>query len=558
MDNNKNEKINILADLLFPDISETIDVLKKKFPERNIDKNSEVTRFAPSPTGFLHTGSLFTALVSFLTAKTTNGVFYIRLEDTDTKRKVENSENSFLKELKIFNIIADEGIEEGGKYAPYKQSERIKIYHTVIKELIKKELAYVCFCTAEDLDEIRDIQKANKQITGYYGNYARCRYLSIDEVINRVKNNEHYVIRFKSNGNHENKIKLYDEIRKFISIAENDIDIVILKKDGLPTYHFAHVVDDHFMHTTTVIRGEEWISSFPIHAQLFSALNWKMPKYAHLPLISKNDNGKKRKLSKRFDPEATVNFFLQEGYPIESVLAYLMSIINNSFEEWVLKKKFKDMFSFPFSINKINLDSTLFDIKKLKFFSREFLSTISAEEMTKRVLEYAQTYDKNLEALIQKDKKFFTQIMNIERNQDNPRKDYFAFKYIEKTIAFFYDEKYDTMFKNGIIFDEKIDKKIVIDALKDFLEVNNVSILENEWFDLMKTIALKNNFAINNKEYKENSHNFVGNMADFINIIRVAITGSKISPNLYCVLKILGKNKVANRVQKNILQLGAK
>ena len=547
-----------LANLLFPDINQTIEDLERIYKKRNLAKNAEVTRFAPSPTGFLHTGSLFTALVSFLTAKTTNGIFYIRLEDTDTKRKIDNSENSFLNELNLFNIIANEGIGIGGKYGPYKQSERAKIYKTVIKELIKKGFAYVCFCTSKELDEIRDIQKANKLITGYYGNYAKCRYLPINEVIKRIKNNEKYVIRFKSNGNHENKIKLYDEIRGCINIAENDIDIIILKNDNLPTYHFAHVVDDHFMQTTTVIRGEEWLASFPIHIQLFKSLNWQIPKYAHLPLISKIDNGKKRKLSKRFDPEATVSFFLQNGYTIEAVLSYLMSIINYSFEKWVLNNNFKNIFSFPFSIKKINLDSTLFDIKKLNFFSREFLSSISAEEITKKILLYGEKYDKKLFELIKKDEKFFIKIMNIERQKKNPRKDYTTFKDIYPAISFFYEEEYEKKIDNNTKKEfEKIIKNvsITISILNDFIKKNEYFISENEWFELMKDIAKKYNFAIDNAEYKKNPNIFAGNMANFINIIRIAITGSKISPNLYCILNILGKEKINNRIKKIILKI---
>lgn len=542
-----------LGNLLFPEINETIDCLEKKYPPRQRKEDAEVTRFAPSPTGFLHTGSLFTALVSFLAAKTTGGTFYIRLEDTDTKRKIENSETSFLNELNTFKIIADEGIGKGGEYGPYKQSERIKIYRTVIKELIKKGMAYVCFCTPKELEEIRDVQKANKQITGYYGNYAKCRYLSIDEVMKRIKNNEKYVIRFRSHGNHENKITLADEIRGNLNLSENDIDIIILKNDGLPTYHFAHVVDDHFMRTTTVIRGEEWLASFPIHAQLFKSLTWEMPKYVHLPLISKIDNGKKRKLSKRLDKEATVSFFLENGYPVEAVLAYLLSTINYTFEKWVFDNRFQEIFSFPFSMKKINLDSTLFNIKKLNFFSREFLSSISAEEITARALSYGEKYDKRLANLIKTDKDFFRKIMNIEREKENPRKDYVTFKDIYPMISFFYPQEYQKIISNvHEEFDKKIDKKVTINILDDFRNENNYQSQEDEWYELMKKIAKKYNFALQNAEYKAKPDLFKGNMGDFINIIRIAITGKKISPSLYCILNILGKKEVDNRIRKTI------
>ena len=547
---NKN-KLKLLANLIFPDVYNDIEKLEKKYPTRSLQLNAEVTRFAPSPTGFLHTGSLFTALISFLIAKNTNGIFYLRLEDTDSKRKIINSDTLILKELKKFNIIPNEDFNIGGKYAPYKQSERKEIYKTVIKHLISNDLAYPCFCSQKELDEIREIQKKNKQITGYYGNYAKCRYLTIEEIIKNIKNKKPYVIRFKSNGNHNKKINLFDEIRGNINISENDIDVIILKSDSLPTYHLAHVVDDHFMRTTLVIRGEEWLSSFPIHYDLFNSLKWKMPKYIHLPLISKLENNKKRKLSKRKDPEAATSYFLEKGYPAESVIIYLMSIIDSNFETWIIKNNFSNFFNFPFIIKKINLDGALFDLKKLDFFSREFLATLDANDIANRALQYANQYDNKLKKIILKDFNYFVKIMNIERKKEKPRKDYTKFSDIYDKIIFFYDD--DLKINHNILLNfSHIDKNKIIELLKSFINLNNYSLNEKEWFETLKLLGIHYNFASSIKEFNNNKEFFSGSIIDVTNLIRVALTGNIKSPNLYDILQILKKERVDKRIKKFI------
>jgi len=542
-----------LAELLFPDIKENIDDLEAKFPLRNLIPSAEVTRFAPSPTGYLHTGSLFTSLVSYSLAKSTNGVFYLRLEDTDTKREIKGAGELLIKELNNFHIAPMEGYGTNeGIYGPYEQSKRAYIYKVVIKELISKNLAYPCFCTPDDLEEIREVQEATKQIPGYYGSYAKCRYLTVDECIELIKQGKPYVIRFRSSGNHNNKIRVHDEIRGDIDIAENDIDVVILKSDGLPTYHFAHVCDDHFMGTTIVTRGEEWISSLPIHIEMFKAIGWEHPKYAHLPLIQKLENGNKRKLSKRKDPEAAVSFFFEQGYPVNGVLIYLMSIANSNFEQWTLENKSLDLSKFKFQINKMSLDGALFDLDKLAYFSKEYLATLSAEEIASNALNWAKSYNKELEILINKDFSFFKKIMNIERDKENPRKDYAKYSDIYNIVKFFYDDKYQEIVKNGYPFDININKSVIKNVLTDFMNSNDYSLNEQDWFNSLKALGEKYGFAGDRKVYKANKDKYLGTVANVAEMLRIALTGNKNSPNLYYILHILTKETINNRIKQAI------
>ena len=389
-----------LANLIFPDVTETLADLEEKYPQRNLKEGAEVTRFAPSPTGFLHTGSLFTAMICRKVATQTGGIFYIRLEDTDTKREIAGSGEQLLSQLKLFNVVPDEGYlatEEVGEYGPYRQSQRAYIYKVAIKHLLERGLAYPCFATQEELNEIRKRQESMKIIPGYYGQFARDRFLTNEERREKILAGVPYVIRFKSQGNHLKKIKVSDMVHGDFEIAQNDQDIVIFKSDGLPTYHFAHAVDDHFMRTTVVIRGEEWIASLPIHVELFEALGFNPPKYAHLPVIMKLDeNNHKRKLSKRLDSEAAVSFFLEDGYPSESLIVYLMTIANSNFEEWLFANGYKDISAFEFSFTKMSLEGALFDLNKLIFFAKEILATKTKEEMLQMADDYASKYDLKL------------------------------------------------------------------------------------------------------------------------------------------------------------------
>ena len=544
-----------LANYIFPDITETIADLEAKYPARKLPEGAEVTRFAPSPTGFLHLGSLFTSLVAHKVAKDTGGVFYLRLEDTDTKREVEGSGDELVRQLAYFGIDPKEGYlgHDVGDYGPYKQSERAYIYKVCIKELMKKGRAYPCFCSAEQLEETRQIQEAMKEIPGYYGDYAICRTNTPDEAIERIEAGEPYVIRFKSMGNHNNKITFHDEVRGDISIAENDMDIVILKSDGLPTYHFAHAVDDHFMHTTTVIRGEEWISSAPIHIELFETLVFKRPKYSHLPVIMKFDNGNKRKLSKRKDPEASVSHFIEEGFPKEALLVYLMSIANSNFEEWTAENHSYNLDDFKFSFEKMSLDGVLFDQDKLNFFSKEIIAQMSAEELYNRVLEWATGEFK--ERLIAY-KEASIAALNIERGGEKARKDYACYKDVYPIISLFYKEDNSKEFEeNGLSFNPNIPSSVVREVLEDFMKTNDYSLGNDVWFSTVKELGARHKFAESGKIFKQNPGEYIGHVGDVAEIIRLAVTNRKNSPNLHDVLVILGKDEVDNRINRALKSL---
>jgi len=547
-----------LAELIFPDIQESLEDLEKKYPPRNLKEGAQVTRFAPSPTGFLHTGSLFTAMVAKKTAKDSGGLFYLRLEDTDTKREISGSGEQLISQLAEFGVTLDEGYlgdRDIGHYGPYRQSKRAYIYKTVIKYLIENNLAYPCFCSSEELDVLRKMQEAQKVVPGYYGRYATCRYLSAEEAIAKIKNGASYVIRFRSSGDHLRKTVIKDLIRGEISIAENDIDIVILKSDGLPTYHFAHVVDDHFMHTTVVTRGEEWISSLPIHIEIFNALGWQAPGYAHLPLIMKMENGSKRKLSKRKDQEAAVSYFIEDGYPPRAVMAYLMSIANSNFEEWTEENKMYDIDKFTFNLNKMSLDGALFDLDKLTFFAKEVIARMSAHRLASLSKKWAITYSPELLDLINRGAEYYEEILNIEREKENPRKDFAKYSDIYSHIRFFYHDHYLNLVSDVLPFNERIDRSKISNFLKDFIIENDYSQDNDSWFTSLKAIALKSGFANNNKEYKANLDKFVGHIGDAAEILRISLTGSKNSPNLWAILKVLGKDEVDLRLKYIIEKL---
>ena len=545
-------KYEELANYIFPDISETIADLEAKYPNRKLPLNAEVTRFAPSPTGFLHLGSLFTSLVAHKVAFDSKGVFYLRLEDTDTKREIEGSGEELVRQLAYFDVAPKEGYlgnHDVGDYGPYRQSEREHIYRVCIKELMLKGRAYPCFCSAQELEETREIQEANKEIPGYYGDYAICRTIEPSEALIRIKNGDPYVIRFRSMGNHNNKVTFHDEIRGDISIAENDMDIVILKSDGLPTYHFAHAVDDHFMRTTTVIRGEEWISSAPIHLELFETLGFKLPKYAHLPVIMKLDNGNKRKLSKRKDPEASVSHFIEGGYPAESLKAYLMSIANSNFEEWTAQNHCYDLDKFRFSFDKMSLDGVLFDQDKLNFFSKEVIALFTAEDLYERLLKWSKDFDEVLYKHLLDNKEISIKALNIERGGEKARKDFTCYKDVYPLIGFFYNDRYLEIVKDGYPFNEKFSKETIKELLEDFSKSNDYSLANDVWFNSVKELGLKHKFAESNKIYKQAPEQYLGHVGDVAEIIRVAIVGAKNSPNLHSVLQILGKDEVNRRIK---------
>ena len=529
-----------LAYAIFGDCK-PISYLDELYPERKT--NGLVTRFAPSPTGFLHTGSLFAALISYQMAKQTNGVFYFRLEDTDGKREVDNSKYALLKELAAFDIVPDEGYMgqyEKGIYGPYVQSQRKEIYDIVINELIKRGRAYPCFCQADELNEIRAIQESQKERTGYYGKYAKCRDLSPLEAIKRIENNEPYIIRFRSLGDFSKKVKVHDLIRGDLELSQNDLDIVIRKSDGLPTYHFAHLVDDHFMHTTTVIRGEEWLPSLPIHLELFESLDYLPPQYAHLPVIMKIDNGKRRKLSKRYDEEAAVSYFIEAGYPKEAIIEYLFTLANSNYEEWRMNhSSYKD---FTMSFDKMSLDGALFDVLKINNISKELLGAMSKEEIALRSYEWAQKYSDPLCKFIERDYNYYVKIMGLEREKENPRKDYEKYSDILSAIDYFDDDIYFELIKNqNVSYDEDI-----LNCYLDSLDMEN----EEVWLAYLKEKANSFGYCTVNKEYKAHPEAYKGNFGAFMGYIRVFVTGKSVSQNLYYVGNIIGKDNLQKRFQK--------
>ena len=541
-----------LANIMFPDVKETVEEIEKRYPERNLGEGVEVTRFAPSPTGFVHMGSLLSAFEDYKIAKDSNGIFYLRIEDTDQKRSVENGISGIIKDLADFDIIPDEGMisenESIGNYGPYIQSERKNIYHAYAKHLVELGYAYPCFCSSEELDETRKIQELNKERIGYYGSYAKCRSLTIEEAIKKINNGEKYVVRFKSPGNFENKITLEDEMRGTIEFPENDQDIVIIKStDNLPTYHFAHVIDDHLMHTTVVMRGEEWIPSFPIHKQLFDVLGFKMPRYAHLGLVMKIDEeGTRRKLSKRKDPEASVSFYHEKGIPVEATKLYLTTIANSNFEEWLLSNPKASLDEFKLDFKKMSESGSLFDVDKLFNISKNYLSQITSEELYDRSLVWMKEFDQELYELMVKYEDYTKAIFSIERYQDKPRKDYSSYSDIRNGIWYMYDELFkDFEYEFQKVTDKDEIKNILNTYFDNYYDINDD---KDTWFNKMKEMCDTLGYASNMKEYKKNPEAFKGNVSDVATVIRVSMTSRSMTPDLYEILKLLGNERIKARI----------
>ena len=543
-----------LADLIFPNITKTINDYEEIYPERNLPNGAMVTRFAPSPTGFVHMGSLLASFISSKAAKDTNGVFYLRIEDTDGKREVENGIEGIVKDLKDFKIKIDEGVlsrnESIGNYGPYIQSERKEIYHTFIKYLIENNMAYPCFCTEESLDETRKMQEATKSRIGYYGRYAVCRNIKLEDAYNRIKAGEKFIIRLKSPGNFEKKVIVHDLVKGKIEFPENDLDIVIMKSDGLPTYHFAHLVDDHLMRTTHITRGDEWVSSLPIHVQLFQMFGFKQPEYAHLSPIMKQEGDIRRKLSKRKDPEAAMSYYAKLGIPVEAVHLYLMTIANTNFEAWYDQNKDKLIDDFKFDFKKISSSGSLFDLEKLINISRNYISYLKSEEVYDNLLKWTNIYDKDFYELISKYRDYTISIFSIERYQKKPRKDYDSWSSIKKNIWYMYDELFNdvTYDYQRITSTEEIKNILQLYITKYYHESDD----KDTWFNNIKNLCDELGYASNMKDYKENPDNYKGSVADVSTVIRVALTSSSMTPDLYEIMMLLGKDRIVSRINKAI------
>ena len=541
-----------LANLIFPDAKE-ISYYEEKYPERNLPEGAVVTRFAPSPTGFVHIGGLYQALVARTVAEKTGGVFFLRVEDTDQKREVENGVTGIVNSLKDFDMAPDEGMisdtEEIGNYGPYKQSLRKEIYQAYAKYLLEQGKAYPCFCTPDDLEEIRNKQEAAKLRTGYYGVWAKCRNLSVEEMAEKVKAGEPYIIRFKSPGREDRKIKHKDVIKGNVDFPENDQDIIIIKSDGLPTYHFAHAVDDHLMHTTHVIRSDEWLSSVPLHLQLFHELGFKAPKYAHISPIMKNDNGGKRKLSKRKDPEAAVSYYKEQGIPTDAVKEYLLNIANSTFENWRRANSDKKIEEFDFQLNKMSVSGALFDMIKLLDIGKTVISKMTAEDVYEKSLKWAEEYDNELSDLL-KDKEYALKIFGIERGNKKPRKDISKWSDVKENISYMYDSEFykntqEYPYQPAISNKEDISKILDLYIEKYYDENDD----KQTWFDKIKEVAGKMGYAKEVKEFKANPGMYKAHVGDVSTVLRVALTSRTNTPDMYEIMQVLGKDRIAKRFE---------
>jgi len=544
-----------LADLIFKDLNISHEDCIKKYPKRNLPEGAAVTRYAPSPTGFVHMGNIYAAFIERKIAKQSNGVFYLRIEDTDQKRYVENGIERILEDMKNFNIEFDEcplnEVDEIGNYGPYIQSQRKDIYQAFVKHFIEIGLAYPCFCTEEDLSSMREHQSKIKDRLGYYGKYAKCRNLSIEEAYKRIENGESYVIRFKSNGNYDKKIIVNDLVKGKIEFPENDKDEVILKSsDGLPTYHFAHLVDDLLMGTTHIIRDQNWLSSTPLHIQLFLAYGAKPPKYAHISPVNKKDGDSIRKLSKRKDPEAAASFYHEKGIPVEAVMAYIATIANTNFEEWFDCNKDKSLDEFNFTFNKISKSGPLFDVDKLNNISKEYISRMRATDVYTELLRWCNEFDNSFAELLIANKEYTINVLNIEREQKKPRKDYACYSDIKGQIWYMFDELFDV---DNYEFQTIQNKDEISKILKVYIEKYYKENDDKEtWFNKIKELCDENGYASNMKEYKENPEKFKGNVADVSTVLRVALTTKSMTPDLYEIMKLLGKERITNRFNKFI------
>ena len=545
---NKEERIE-LANLLFPNLEHDRDYYEKKYPERDLPEGAMVTRFGPSPTGFVHMGSLFGSFIDMTYARQTNGVFYLRIEDTDQKRSVENGVEGIFNDLDNFDIFPDESTRVGGAYGPYIQTERVDIYQTYAKDLIAEGKAYPCFMTEAELESIREEQEINKVRTGVYGIYAADRDLSLQEIKDKLANKEEYVIRLKSPGNPNNIIEFTDLIKGKMKFPESDEDFVLLKKDGVPTYHFAHAIDDHLMHTTHVIRGDEWVSSIPKHVQLFNVLGFKLPNFCHHAPLTKKDEetGTIRKLSKRKDPEAAVSYYEDVGIPNDAVKLYLATILNSNFEEWYLQNTDKSYQDFTFTFDKMAVGGTSFDLDKLTNISKTYFSRKSGEEVYEETLSWALKHDSSYAEKLIAYKDDMIKFLNIEKDGDRPRKDIAKYSDVKEEFSYAIDSIFDEENYSKYDGDKVYDVELILDYVNNYLDLN---VDNSEWFNKVREFATNNGYAASPKDYKNNPDNYKGHVGDICEAIRVMITGRTKSPDLFSIMKILGKDKILNRINK--------
>ena len=535
-----------LAELLYPEVTTTIEDLEKMYPERNLPEGAEVCRFAPSPTGRMHMGNMYAAFIPEVFAHQSKGVFILRIEDTDEKRSIENGIEHIVNDLGEFNYIIDESPVTGGNYGPYKQRDRLNIYHTVAKYLVSIGRAYPCFCTEEELTEMRTHQEDIKDRIGYYGHYAKCRNLSMEEIKKHLENKDKWVLRLKSMGDFNKKVEFNDLIKGKLELPENDIDQVLIKSDGVPPYAFAHVCDDHYMRVTTVTRDDSYISSLTYHLEIWDACSFKAPKFAHLLPLNKKDGDKVRKISKRKDPEAAVAFYHERGIPVEAIKLYFATLVNSNFEEWFMANPDKTYKDFKFTFDKMSTSGSLYDLEKLINISKNYISRLKAEEVFNLVDAWSRTYDKEFNELINKYKDYTINVLNIEREVERPRKDIESFSAVKREIGYMYDELFfneEKAFERKDFYSKEL-LEYYIDNVYD--EADD----KQTWFNKIKEMCPKFGFASETKEYKKNPENYKGSVAHACEVIRVSVTNRTMTPDLYEILKLLGKDRIKERISK--------
>lgn len=544
-----------LADLIFPNITKTIEDYEKEYPLRNLPEGAKVTRYAPSPTGFMHIGNFMATTISYLLARQSKGVFFLRNEDTDQSRSVEGAVEAIRHYLEHYGMDPDEyefkdTNETEGEYGPYIQSERKEIYQTFVKHLIEIGRAYPCFCSKEELEETHDLQVKNKIRTGYHGRYARCRKLTIEEAAEKIKKGESYVIRFKSMGDFDTKFPFEDLVKGKVELPENDMDVPIMKSEsGLPTYHFAHLVDDHLMRTTHVVRGEEWLPSVPLHLELFKTFGFKAPKYIHIPLILKKDGDSVRKISKRKDPEALMEYYEKLGYPKEAVIESIMTIINSNFEEWRTGHPDAHYTEFEFSPKKMSTSGAFYDLEKLNNISKNIISKKKAIDVYEELLAWSDKYDKDFNDIISQNKDYVVNILNIEREQKKPRKDFANYSEIKDKIWYMFDELWSSKERTREyqVINDKEDIRKIVDLYFDKYYDSKDD--KDTWFNKIKELSGELGYAKEVKEFKENPDKYKGHVGDVSTVLRISITKESMTPDLYEIMKLLGKEKMQSRVK---------
>lgn len=539
-----------LAELLFPDIDKTIEYYEELYPKRELEKKAKVTRLGPSPTGFIHLGNLYGALVDERMAHLSGGPMLLRIEDTDHKRKVEGSEELIINSLKFFGIEFDEGVTldgEKGIYGPYRQSDRKEIYQTAAKYLTEKGFAYPSFITEEEMAKLREQQEKEGVNTGYYGKWATDRNLTLEQIKEKIDANEPWTLRLKSSGDPEVAMKFKDGIRGEITVRQNNLDVVILKNNGIPTYHFAHVVDDHFMRITDVVRGEEWLSTLPIHLELFYVMGWKRPNYNHTAHLMKiEDSGKKRKLSKRKDPELSLEYYMRDGYFPEAVTEYLMTLMNSNYEEWRMKNPDAAYTDFNFKTKNMSSSGALFDLNKLNDISKDVLVKMSVEKIMDFMLDWSSKFNKDAHEKLTKYHDVLIKLLSIGRGGKKPRKDLMNCTQIMDFIGYYFDEG----FEHRDSLPERVSKEDAKNIVTEYLKMYNQEDTNEEWFEKIKEITDKNGFTSNNKEFKKNPEAFKGNVTDVSTAVRLAVVGRTQSPDLWSIQQIMGEERVKARIRK--------